>query len=111
MLIYEEIPQDGNVLAVNNFSTVKTSTKPFSVVSLISAIKLDALKSSKGVLTNGNSSLKSVLKNGVDKSSSEFNNSGIKQNSAVKNDYSLYYIGGGLSAFVLLLIIIIARKT
>lgn len=110
MLYSAEIPKEGEVLTVNNYSAVNTSTKSFSVVSLINAIKLDALKSSKGLLTNQSSSIKSVLLNGVDKSSSEFNNAGIKPNSAAKTDYSLYYIGGGLSAFLILLIIIIARK-
>lgn len=78
MLIYDEIPVDGKVLTVNT-DTVNTNNLPttFSVVRLINAIKSDAKKSYQGVLSNGNSSIKSVLANGVDKSSSQYNNAGI----------------------------------
>ncbi|MER0442777.1 hypothetical protein [Emticicia sp. W12TSBA100-4] len=50
-----------------------------------------------------------VVRN-VDKSSSQFNNAGIKPNNSVKKDFSMYYIGGLIGLIFLFLIILIARK-
>lgn len=113
MLNPVEIPNDGYTVAIGNTPNA-TEKKSFSVVSLINAIKLDAIKSYQGILTVNNSSLSSFINtgNGVDKSSSAFNNAGIKPKSSAQTDYSMYYIGGGIGIFLLILtIIFIARKS
>lgn len=107
-----EIPKDGYTVAIGNApnATGNTGNTKFSVVSLINAIKLDAKKSYQGILTNQNSSIQSVITNGVDKSSSAFNNAGIKPKSTLKPDYSMYYIGGGIGVFFLIIAIILFKN-